>query len=184
MGGAASPALLWGCGEGGFTRRRAVQHPFTISDGLQYRTGVDLSDGGPAGGRRQRWRRGAGAGLRQRRLLLHRGYADRGVPAGRHERAAAPLEHAGEDGETEAAGGGARKQRGKQLNQRERRRAKKRAARETAPLPTAGVSSLARALCLRNGPFLHETPLSASKRPHSKGSLPSRPLRCLRDEIA
>ena len=49
-----------------------------------------------------------------------------------------PLEHAGEDGDTEAAGGGARMQRGRQLNQRTRRRAKQRAAREAALLPTAG----------------------------------------------
>ena len=49
-----------------------------------------------------------------------------------------PLEHAGEDGDTEAAGGGARMQRGQQLNQRARRRAKQRAAREAALLPTAG----------------------------------------------
>ena len=34
-----------------------------------------------------------------------------------------PLEHAGEDGDTEAAGGGARMQRGPQLNQQARRRA-------------------------------------------------------------
>ena len=49
-----------------------------------------------------------------------------------------PLEHAGEDGDTEAAGGGARLQRGKRLGGRARKRAQKKAARETATLPAVG----------------------------------------------
>ena len=49
-----------------------------------------------------------------------------------------PLEHAGEDADTEAAGDGARTQRGKQLNGRARQRARKRAAREAALRPAAG----------------------------------------------
>ena len=49
-----------------------------------------------------------------------------------------PLEHAGEDGDTEAAGGGARMQRGRRPNQRARQQAKKKAAQEAAPQPAAG----------------------------------------------
>ena len=51
-----------------------------------------------------------------------------------------PLEHAGEDGDTEAAGGGARRRRGKQLGGRARARARKKAAQETAPQPAADDS--------------------------------------------
>ena len=48
-----------------------------------------------------------------------------------------PLEHAGEDGDTEAAGGGGRRRRGKQMSGGTRQRAKRKAAREAAQLLSA-----------------------------------------------
>ena len=48
-----------------------------------------------------------------------------------------PLEHAGEDGDTEAADGDARRRRGRQMSGGARQRAKKSAAREAALLLSA-----------------------------------------------
>ena len=52
-----------------------------------------------------------------------------------------PLEHAGEDGDTEAAGDGARRRRGKQKSRGARKHAAKKAAREAALLTAGGNES-------------------------------------------
>ena len=52
-----------------------------------------------------------------------------------------PLEHAGEDGDTEAAGDGARRRRGKQKSRGARKHAAKKAAREAALLTAGGSES-------------------------------------------